>query len=259
MEYIDTGKCIWCKLEKPVVSFGKKPHIIPHALNANYIGTDICNKCNTLFGTSTSNKPSVDLVFKEVFNAFRFFGQKLTINSYKTFKSVYFKYEHSKNIITVKNSFLTTTLTRQFKRGLFEIFLQYYHDQTHGGNNPIFDPIRDFARYDKGNLRVYYLKADYILKPVREEDMFVLPMSEVAIAEVFSLGIYRFHFFGHFFYLEIIPELFNINSKKYFQEQTELLVKAPNLMGEIIELTDILEVDMFMQRFHKRKICFKTS
>ena len=89
--------------------------------------------------------------------------------------------------------------------------------------------------------------------------MFVLPMSEVAIAEVFSLGIYRFHFFGHFFYLEIIPELFNINSKKYFQEQTELLVKAPNLMGEIIELTDILEVDMFMQRFHKRKICFKTS
>ena len=71
MEYIDTGKCIWCKLEKPVVSFGKKPHIIPHALNANYIGTDICNKCNTFFGTSTSNKPSVDLVFKEVFNAFR--------------------------------------------------------------------------------------------------------------------------------------------------------------------------------------------
>lgn len=64
-EYINTGKCIWCGKEKPVVSFHTAPHIVPKCLGGVEIGTDICDDCNHAFGTVVQGSPSVDAMFHE--------------------------------------------------------------------------------------------------------------------------------------------------------------------------------------------------
>lgn len=70
-EYVHTGECIWCKRKKPYVTFFTAPHIVPKSLGGTEIGFDICDDCNKYFGKCTSeNKAiSIDLAFKEVFNA----------------------------------------------------------------------------------------------------------------------------------------------------------------------------------------------
>ena len=52
-EYIHTGKCIWCDKSKPEVTFKTEPHIIPESLGGKEIGTDVCDQCNSYFGTAT--------------------------------------------------------------------------------------------------------------------------------------------------------------------------------------------------------------
>ena len=72
-EYINTGKCIWCGKEKPDVSFHTAPHIVPKCLGGAEIETDVCDECNHAFGTAVQGSPSIDAMFREVFEAYRFF------------------------------------------------------------------------------------------------------------------------------------------------------------------------------------------
>lgn len=82
-KYIKTGKCIWCGKEEPEATFYTEPHILPHSLGGLEIGFDICDECNHYFGTATKGKPSIDLVYKEIMNAYRVFGNNLNRESYK--------------------------------------------------------------------------------------------------------------------------------------------------------------------------------
>lgn len=83
--YTNTGICIWCGKKFPEVSFQSKPHVLSKRLGGDEIGLDICDDCNHYFGTATQGKPSIDMVFKEIFDSFRFFCDNLTENSYKIF------------------------------------------------------------------------------------------------------------------------------------------------------------------------------
>lgn len=85
MRYIKTGLCIWCGRTEPEVSFENKPHILPHSLGGEEIGFDICDDCNAFFGTATLGKPSLDFVFKEIFNAYRFLVKTWTLNHTRSF------------------------------------------------------------------------------------------------------------------------------------------------------------------------------
>ena len=102
MKYIKTGQCIWCEKKEPEVSFENKPHVLPRSLGGNEIGFDICDDCNAYFGKATSGKPALDFVFKEIFNAYRFFSQNLNPESYKKFHSAFFNYYHKKHLTIVR-------------------------------------------------------------------------------------------------------------------------------------------------------------
>lgn len=253
-QYKETGHCIWCGKMEPNVSFSTAPHILPKRLGGTEVGFDVCDDCNHYFGTAPKGKfgvPSIDHALKEIFGAFRMFSQNLDSQSYKNFSSAYFSYRHKRGVIRIKNNFNSQKITRQFKRGLYEIFLQKYHFLTKDGNNPKFDFVRNFARYDIGNPHVYYAFNNVILAPGDEERKNpILHMSDKLIEDMEKYGFFNIWLLGHNFYIEVFPILTNMYSQKYLQMQanSSLLNACGN--ESIYEFDDIKQIDIFMQRFN---------
>lgn len=246
-QYIKTGTCIWCGKKKPEVTFYTRPHIIPQSLGGTDIGFDVCDKCNHYFG-KTSTLPSCDLTIKEVFRAFTVFGNNLDENTYKKLKSYFWNYHHSTGRINVKNTFNSKDVTLQFKRGLYEIFLQKYHKETGNGNHPMFNAIRNFARYNKGDLHVHYLYNNIILCP--KDEYWEISMSENSINKFMENGVYKFWLGGHIFYMEIFPTAYYSKGLSYLiREANESVLRIRGDEG-IFELKDIRDIDFFMQRFN---------
>lgn len=247
-KYINTGKCIWCGRSFPDVSFKAEPHVLPESLGGEEIGFDVCDECNHAFGTSLPGKPCPDLVFKEVFAMTRFMSNDLDKNSYKSLRSVFFRYYHKRRTLAIKPAFNSRIITRQFKRGLYEVFLQKYHLFTGDGNNPKFTAVREYARYDKWNLRVFYAFNNVVLT----EDRNAPPktsMSDILIEEMNQSGAFMFWLFGHPFFIEVFPTLFNVYGSQYLQKAAATYL-LPALGNErIFELRDIMDMDFFMLRF----------
>ena len=251
-KYIKTGQCIWCGKKEPDVSFYTEPHILPRSLGGIEIGYDICDDCNHYFGTATQGKPNIDLVYKEIFNAFRVFGNNLNSKSYEKLKSIFFTYKHSENKIRIKNNFKSSVITRQFKRSLYNVFLQKYHTYTGNGNHPMFDMVRKFARFDIGNPKVYYAFNNVLLVPSDIESPRII-MSEKLIEEMMMSGIYPFWCIGHWFYLEVFPTAFQINGTKYLKTQAQHILLPAKGNEMICEMKDIMDIDFLMERFNSDK------
>jgi len=249
-KYIKTGKCIWCGKEEPEATFYTEPHILPHSLGGLEIGFDICDECNHYFGTATKGKPSIDLVYKEIMNAYRVFGNNLNRESYKKLNSVFFSYYHSKGVIKMRSSFNLLIITRQFKRSLYNIFLQKYHSYTSNGNHPMFSFVRDFARFDIGNPKVFYAFNNVLFIPDNINNPSLL-ISDKVIDDMMSFGVFPFWCMGQYFYLEIFPTIFKTKGYIYLQNQANTFLI--NALGNerILELTDIRKIDFFMLRFSR--------
>lgn len=251
MQYVKTGKCIWCGRTIPDVSFHTIPHIIPGSLGGNETGFDVCDECNHYFGTSQQRRPSPDVVFKEIFNVTRLTREDLDENTHKKFKSIFFQYRHSHNAFIIKSSFNERIITTQFKRGLYEVFLQMYHKKTGDGNNPKFAAVRDFARFNKGELKVFYAFNNIVLSPDFNADP-ELVISDNLIEDMNRTGVFLFWFFSHPLYLEVFPTLFNVYGRKYLQNEANSMLL--NVKGNecIFELQNIMQMDFFMQRFNSQ-------
>lgn len=249
MKYVKTSKCIWCGKEMPEVCFTDAPHIVPHNLGSDDIGFDVCNDCNHYFGKATKGIPSCDLAFKEIFNAFWIFGHHLDENTFKKFSSVFFSYYHSKHTIRIRNNFNSRAITRQFKRALYEVFLQKYHQVTGKGNHPMFEMVRQFARYNIGNPHVFYVFNNIILSPP-EEQRLEIPMNDKVIDGMMKTGLYCFWMGTQIFYIEVFPLAFNANGLKYLREQAQSILIPARGNERIFEFTDVMQLDFFMQRFN---------
>lgn len=252
-EYAYTGKCIWCGGEKPYVSFRTRPHVFPHSLGSEEIGFDVCDDCNHYFGKAPkAGVPSMDTSFKEIFGSYRFFLSHLDENSYKKFSSAFFSYHHSKHAIRIKSSFNERTITRQFKRSLYEMFLQKYHSETMNANHPMFDTVRKYARYDIGDLRVFYAFNNVVLV---EKDMEHphLSMNENILSQMMETGVFSFWMFGQPFYLEVFPIVFNLKGRLFLQSEAQHVLIPAEGNERILELGNIMQVDFFMQRFNNDK------
>jgi len=249
-EFIKTGKCIWCGRGKPEVTFYEKPHVLPRSLGSTEIGFDICDECNHTFGKAKMGMPSMDLTFKEIFNAYRFFGQNLNENSYKNFKSVFFTYRHKEQKIVISKFFDPEKITRVFKRSLFYIFLQRYHHITGQGNRPMFDSIRKYVRYGVGGLHVFYAFNNVILSPDDKHDLY-LPMTNNQIDDIMEYGVFPFWLLGHTFYLEVFPLAFNVKGVTYLQKEAQNTLIPAYGDERILEVTDIRQTDFLMTRFNR--------
>lgn len=249
MQFITTGKCIWCGKESPEISFNTEPHILPHSLGGNEIGTDVCDECNHYFGTATKGVPNIDLAFKEIFGAFKTFGNNRNEQTYRKFSSVFFQYRHSQRKIIIKNNFNSRSITRQFKRSLYEVFLQKYHAVTGNGNHPMFDMVREYARYGIGNPHVYYAFNNVIMTTASDEKV-VLHMSDKTLEEMMHSGMYFFLLFGHMFFIEVLPIAYNTNGRTYLQQQASQWLIPVTGNERIYEFNDIMQIDFLMERFN---------
>lgn len=161
------SKCLWCLEEEPKVSFNKKAHTIPKSLGGQNYNNNVCDVCNEYFGNRNSNngKYSIEEALKEAFNISR----KRLLNSGKTkrkvgdFKSKFFdiKQRNGKYRVNIKPTFRFTTgfqkeLCRAFKRGLYKMFLEELNRQKKIGYESTFDLVRQYARYNQGELPVLY-------------------------------------------------------------------------------------------------------
>lgn len=246
--------CIWCGKSEPEVTFNNIAHILPRALGGQEEVKGVCDECNKYFGTAPKGKhgiPCMDHAFKEIFGAIRMFSKNLTSNSYKNFSSSYFTYRHSLQKIIIKKNFNSKVVTRQFKRALYEVFLQKYHHKTSDGHNPMFKMVRDFARYDKGNPHVFYGFNNIILSPGEDYMQHpYLPMSEKLCEDITKYGMFDFLMMGHHFYLEVVPLLANVHYNTYLQEQANnTIIRIRNNEG-IYEFNDVMQIDFLMQRFN---------
>ena len=247
-------KCIWCGKTETEVTFKTIAHILPHSLGGQETVEDVCDECNHYFGTAPKGKhgvPCIDHAFKEIFGAIRMFSNNMTSESYKGFTSSYFTYRHSTHLIKIKPNFKSRYVTRQFKRGLYEVFLQKYHLETNDGHNPIFQMVRNYARYDVGNPHVFYGFNNIILAPTGDYVIHpILPMSEILLEEISKYGMFDFWLLGHHFYLEVIPALAKDQINNYLQEKAnESIICIRNNEG-IYEFDDVMQIDFLMQRFN---------
>ena len=249
--HINTGKCIWCGRTTEEARFTSDAHMLPHSLGGSEIGTDVCDDCNHYFGTATRGVPNVNLAFKEIFGAFKTFGDNLNENTYKKFRSTFFQYRHSQHKIIIKSNFNSRAITKQFKRSLYEVFLQKYHAVTGNGNHPMFDMVRKYARYGIGNPHVFYAFNNVLFSTASDEKV-VLHMSDKMLEDMMHSGLYFFWLFGHMFYIEVLPVAFNANGMRFLKEEGRKWL-IPALGNEALyEFNDVMQLDFLMERFNSK-------
>ena len=255
-EYIHTGECIWCKNSKPEVTFYTAPHIVPHALGAMEIGVDVCDECNHFFGSSYKGLPNIDLVFKEIFYA----SQQSLIydsspqNKKTKYKSAYFFFNRKTNQIKLKREFPIGTFTKQFKRGLYEAFLQKYHQMFPDDNLEKFEAVRKFARYGEGNLNVYYLHNKIIFHSNDKLDDATLHLSEQLKKDLLETGYFTFLYVGQILFLEVLPLTAKIGGLNNLMKVVEPLTIHIDGKEKLYRLDDIRYFDMFYNRLSNKKI-----
>lgn len=249
IDFVNTGKCIWCGKSVPDVTFGTRPHIVPQKLGGNEIGMDVCDDCNHYFGTAQKGVPSVDMAFKEIFNAFKQFGRNTDENTHKRLRSAFFDYRHKDHRIKIKPQFNSRVVTEQFKRGLYEVFLQKYHAVTGNGNHQMFNFARRYARYGEGKPHVFYAFMN-ILFVTENDERVELNMSDITIEDMMKSGLYRFWLFGHIFYIEVLPVAFNAFGRTFLQKEANTFLIPVKGNERIYEFSDVMDIDFCMQRFN---------
>lgn len=245
-EYIKIGKCIWCGRTKAEgATFFKIPHILPRALGGTETCLDVCDECNDYFG-SDRNKYGIsqDEAVKGILQVAQHY---LSLNPQRETSPI-FNFYINQHKITIKRSKIHLTqqgLIRQFKRGLCECFLQKYHHLTKDGNNPIFDKLRKYARYDDGDIPFYYV-VNKILIVTLDERKPVLRMSEKDIINIRRYGLFTCMIFGHIIIMDVNPDF----EKKIFCDDLSNLMIFPDLTVFFGKLDNIDKMDLLYTRFN---------
>src|SRR5882757_1920632 len=170
-------KCIWCSKSEPKVTFNKLAHSIPQSIGGINTYENECDDCNEYFGNANNKTPSIDMIIKETFNIsrHRFLNDESNIGKGKTLKkftSYYFDVSFKKNKIDIKGAYkfhspFQEKISRQLKRGIYRIYLSELERQNKGiGHEERFDFIREFVRYDFGDLPVFYFDRTKPIIPI---------------------------------------------------------------------------------------------
>lgn len=251
--FVHTGECIWCKRRSPDVTFFTAPHVVPQSLGATEIGVDVCDECNHFFGSASKGIPNTNLIFKEVFHASQCSLGERPRNKVK-YSSAYFHYDRTTDHIKLKKIFPVSAITKQFKRSLFEAFLQKYHNTYRDENLDKFEAVRKFARYGEGDLHVYYLHNPIILHSSNKIEDVTLQMSDKLKAEIHETGYYMFFFVGQILFLEVLPLTAALGGYEALWKVVEPVMLHIDGTEHLYELTDIRHFDMFYNRLARKII-----
>lgn len=238
--------CIWCRKKDGQVTFIKKAHTIPKSLGGENICENICDPCNHYFGSPQPNLPAPELVLKEMLNISKYCLLVNTISApkKKRYKSEYFNINWKNFNIKLKPRYslragFQEKLGRQFRRGMFKIFLEERERQIGDGLSDRFDFIREFARYDLGDFPIYIqvpkFKAVFTAIPdvINPQIRFTEHSDEMDK----EFRIYRYPLFGHNFLFptsRMFDELCRDNLVKH-------LIKTDDVAGTSIKLIKYAE------------------
>lgn len=260
-KYIEFGQCIWCLNKEPEVSFFDKPHTISKKLGATNFGFDICDDCNHFFGTidrSQKYPMSVELAFKEILNIMRLLLKNdLNENTYKSFKSIYFSYHHSKSTIVISKSFklkpyFISSLTRQFKKGIYETFFQEYHRETKNGLDKRFDSIRKFVRYDIGNPPLYFLDNNGVHLVEENIDNISFHFPENVLSQIDNFGFYKMFIYSNVFFLEVTSRA-EISREIFLKKESKKLIGNGFIYTQLRILKYITDMDFTLRKLYGRQ------
>lgn len=245
-----TGKCIWCGNSEPLVSFKNKPHILPDSAGGNELGNDICDCCNSFFGSKKSyNQPSPDLIFKEIFNLERFFNGSPSITNGEKYRSELFPLIDGE--LHIKHNILENSLyADSLKSAFYEIFLQKYHAFTHNGHDNRFDGVRCLARYNANvcGLKVYYVHTHMWFRKCNMNQTQIY-FNDFHLKELERTGFYSFDYLGYTFFLEIFKNVADENRDTYFNSyRTKNAIMRPeivefNYIRQLYDIFNYLQVD----------------
>lgn len=200
--------CIWCRKNEGQVTFDKKAHTIPKSLGGENICENVCDKCNHYFGSPQPHLPACELVLKEMLNISKYCLLKNTNSTSKNkrYKSEYFNINWSNFQIRLKPRYSLRTgfqekLGRQFRRGMFKVFLEERERQRNDALSERFDFIREFTRYDLGDFPIYIqvprFKAVFTAIPDVENPQIRFTEHSDEMDKEFR--IYRYPLLGHTF------------------------------------------------------------
>ena len=258
-EYIKKGTCIFCGKSKPEVSFYEKPHTTPHSLGSDRIGFDICDSCNHFFGEPDQSmfpRIAVETSVKEIFGLIRFMlNLEREGHEKDELKSAYFNFWRSRNTLQFRSSFsgksyFRKTFTKQFKRGLYELFLQEYHLATENGLDERFDRVRRYARYGIGDLPVWHLQ----MRMVFVEKSLAVPklyFDQRALDSINTYGFYPMYLWGFWFYLEVTPAS-DLTREVYLREQAKRMGVGGFVVENMVLLKDISQIDFTLRQLYGR-------
>lgn len=243
-----SGKCIWCGKSEPEVSFKNKPHILPDSVGGHELGCDICDKCNSYFGSKgPNNLPSPDLIFKEIFNLERFFNGSDSITNGEKYRSELFPVIDG--VLHIQQRILDHSLYADLlKRSFYEIFLQKYHAFTHDGHNNKFDGVRCLARYNANvnNLKVYYVHQQMLFRESNLNQTRIY-FNDYNVKELNRTGFYSFQFLGFTFFLEIFKKKADNNRETYFYSfLTENALTKP-IIEEFCTIRQLYDIFNYLQ------------
>lgn len=207
-EYTHFGKCIWCLKDKSETSFNSVPHTISRHLLPTHIGVDICDSCNSQFGSSGKNyQMSIDLATKEILNLIYHLHK---LDNEEILTSIYFNLFKGEGRLEIKKSFksnatIKKNLLRQYKKGLYAYFLQEYHLNTHNGLDNRFKQIRDFVRFDIGDLPVYSIMGKELFLVQDNKDI-VNKFGDSVLEDIENFGVYKIFLFGEIYFLKVLDK-----------------------------------------------------
>lgn len=253
-------KCIWCNKEYPRVKFEKNAHTIPQSLGGTNICEHVCDDCNHFFGSPSNNNVAIEVALKEVLNISRFFllsKDKKYSQKLGRFKSQFFDVDWSKYSMKAKIQYklqqgFQARFGRQFRKGIFKIFLEERHRFYKDAFDSRYDFIREFSRYDIGNFPVYYRIPSFPACLVSTSEVFNPKLRFNSDTEKLDeeFRMYEFGLIGHNFTIPT-SKAFELRSKEYF----ERIYKSRHPLGHKFEYVDIVEkVDFTFRYFDNLKI-----
>ncbi len=215
-------KCIWCSKTEQKVEFKKLAHTIPQTLGGKNICSNVCDECNSYFGNHNNKLPPIETVIKETFNISRarFLQTDNEIGKNKAmpkFSSIYFNVDFVKNKFALKASYkhhayFQEKISRQFKKGLYKIFLEETERQRQDGHDEKYDFIREFSRYDLGDYPVFYFQ--------RKQGIIMMTKNWVKKPELFMEDDLKFKYLINepfFFEFEILGHVFGIATSRHWE------------------------------------------
>lgn len=240
--------CIWCSKKENVVTFNREAHTFPQSLEGKNVCVNICDSCNHYFGAPQPNLPAVEVALKEVLNISRYlvlYNKKVPKN--KRFKSQYFDFNWDSYVLKLKPTYnlkqgFQERLGRQFKRGIYKIFLEERERIKQDAHSEKFNFIREFSRYNFGEFPVYYMKPKFPILPVADGafENPSLSFNSFSDKEEKEFGIYSYQIMGHTFCIPTSKFFENFSLDRY----RKYLIEIDNPFGiEILPIKYIADVD----------------